>query len=132
MLYVFQSVVSASAPARAKAVPPYWQRHVVDNDEKIYLRSPEGTPHVRFERVSAEIHVSLWFHETNFSGSDAAVRNQCIVIFTPSVKMPNVGQVVHYPPADVVARRNVLPSRIAKTNDDFHDRVRKPIPIILR
>src|SRR5437762_7005323 len=34
--------------------------------------------------------------------------------------MPNIGQVVQYPPADVVARAFVLLARIAKADDDFH------------
>jgi hypothetical protein len=40
-------------------------------------------------------------------------------VLLPAVKMPNVGEVVDQPPADVVTCRGVLAARIPETDNDL-------------
>src|SRR5207248_6681530 len=57
--------------------------------------------------------------ETNLVRADEPVRHERVGVPPPAVETPNVGQVVEYPPADVVARCLVFPPGVAETENDF-------------
>src|SRR5688500_3771457 len=109
-----QPVVSACTSTRTNAKPADWQRDVVDNDQHVARGGPERTAKVVLEYLSAEVHVRERLDEPRARPTNHHVRDKRIVIALPSLEMPNVGEVVEYPPADVVPCRLVLTSWIAE------------------
>src|SRR6202008_968607 len=55
----------------------------------------------------------------NFRPADRSVGDVRFAVFFPAVKMPNVGEVVDQPPADVVTCRGVPAARLSQADDDL-------------
>src|ERR1700737_514258 len=119
MLDALQSVVAAGTSPGANPEATHGDLQFVDDNQKILGGAPERASRVILQRLPAEVHERLRLDQLDFYiGDDAACRVR-ITVFFPAVKMPNVGEVVDQPPADVVPCRGVLAARIPETDYDL-------------
>src|SRR4051812_12779896 len=84
------------------------------------LRRPARATHVGPQDGAAEVHVSLRLHEPNVRRADVTADDAGVTVSSPALEMPNVGEVVQDPPADVVTCALVLLPWIPEADDDFH------------
>src|SRR5438105_13753816 len=119
LLYALQSVVSTRTSARANPYPSDRQLDFIDDNQQVLRRTPERPAHKILERLPAQVHVGLRLHQTDFHSAHSSGGDVRLAVFFPAVKMPNVGEVVYQPPADVVTCRGVLAARITEPDDDL-------------
>src|SRR5690349_2123636 len=120
LLDAFETVVPTSAPRGAKAVAPHRERYIIHDNHEIRGRRPKYATEKLDEHRAAEIHVGERLDERHSGCPYMSARGQRLPLFAPRAKMPNVGQVVDNPPADVVTSPFVLAARISQAQNDFH------------
>src|SRR4051794_36656031 len=79
---------------------------------------------MRREHTAAQVHERLRLHELHLRRANEPTRHERLSLGFPPTEMPNVGEVIENPPADVVPRALVLFARIAEPEDDLHRRTR--------
>src|SRR5205807_5544812 len=93
-LDALQPIVAAGASLRAKAITAQRQRDFVNDDHEVGGGGPEWTPHVRAKHAAAEVHIGERLDEPHLDVSNGARCDARLAVFSPAVKMPNVGEVV--------------------------------------
>src|SRR5688500_12677650 len=104
---------------RPNAKPSNGDLHLVRYHKKVFRRLPGLDAQIILECLTTQIHVGLRLHEPDSFARDQSISDARFVILFPSVETPNVGQVVNYPPADVVTSRLVLAARITEAEYDL-------------
>src|SRR5690242_318907 len=103
MLDRLEPVVPAGGAAGSASPGAEWERDLVDDHHQVRLPRPERPLEIWTQHFAAQVHVRERLDEAHLeAGDDARVGERLAVLLPPlRVEMPNVGQVVEDPPADV-------------------------------
>ena len=95
------------------------------DNEQVIRRRPERAPGILHQHPAGQVHVCLWLDEAHglLDAGQVALRHLRLAVLLPAVEVPAVCQVVHEPPAHIVAGVLVLLPGIAEAHDDLHWRV---------